>query len=57
MGGRMTPALDELKEWLEGWNTLDKMPEAQFRRTVAEAVLDIAAMLKAQQEANKEAAA
>jgi hypothetical protein len=53
----MTPALDELKEWLEGWNTLDKMPESQFRRTVAEAVLDLAAMLKAQQEASKETAA
>jgi hypothetical protein len=53
----MTPALDEIKEWLEGWNDLDKVPEAKFRRGIAEAVLDLAAMLKAQQEANKEAAA
>jgi hypothetical protein len=53
----MMPAIDDLKEWLEGWNDLDKVPEAKFRRAVAEAVLDLAAMLRAQQEANTEQSA
>jgi hypothetical protein len=52
----MTPAITDLKNWLESWG-IDRVPEAEFRRVVAEAVLDLAAMLKAQQEANKEAAA